>query len=206
MVCVSGGKDSYALLDLLIDLRERAPIRFDLVAGEPGPEAARLPRARTAAVPGESRHRVSHRKPGHVLDRQAGDPGRQDDVQPVLTPAQGRLVPGGQRTGSDQDCAGAPPRRHAADAVHEHVLRGSAQGDAGQTGQRRRPPRGDRPLAYVCETDLERWAQQRAYPIIPCSLCGSLTPRENKTIPGIVEFYSPRCSRRHIPTEGRMLA
>ena len=54
MVCLSGGKDSYALLDILMTLRERAPINFEIDRGEPGPEAAELPGRYPAGLPGQS--------------------------------------------------------------------------------------------------------------------------------------------------------
>ena len=96
-------------------------------------------------VPEAARRAVPHREPGHLLDRQAPHPRRQDDVQPVLAAAPRHPVPGRRRARRDQDRARPPPRRHGADALHEHVLRRPPEGHAAQAGQRRRPPRRDPP-------------------------------------------------------------
>ena len=79
-----------------------------------------------------------------------------------------------ERARRDQDRARPPPRRHGADAVHEHVLRRPAEGHAAQAGQRRRPPRRH-PPARLRRRDRPRALGRSTgeFPIIPCNLCGS---------------------------------
>ena len=173
MVCVSGGKDSYALLDILINLRQRSPVKFDLVAvnldqKQPGFPAEVLP---------DYLGRLG--VPFHIEN--------QDTYTTVK-----RLIPEGKTL-----CSLCSRLRRgilyrvATELGATKVALGHHRDDMVQTlfmnmffGGRLKgmPPKlvSDdgrhiviRPLAYVAETDLERWAAHRQFPIIPCTLCGS---------------------------------
>jgi tRNA 2-thiocytidine biosynthesis protein TtcA len=173
MVCVSGGKDSYALLDILIELRARAPIDFSIVAvnldqKQPGFPAEVLP----AYLNGLG---VDFR----IVEQ---------DTYSVVK----RLVPEGKTMCSlcSRLRRGAL-YRVASELGATKIALGHHRDDMVQTlfmnmffGGRLKgmPPKlvSDdgkhvviRPLAYVAEHDLERWAAERAFPIIPCNLCGN---------------------------------
>ena len=173
MVCVSGGKDSYALLDLLIGRQRRSELPYELIAvnldqKQPGFPAHVLPEylARTGV-------------PFHIENQ---------DTYSIVK----RLVPEGQtmcslcsrlrrgilyRVASELGATKIALGHHRDDMVVTLLMNmffgGRLKG---------MPPKlvSDdgrhvviRPLAYVAETDLERWAVQREYPIIPCTLCGN---------------------------------
>jgi tRNA 2-thiocytidine biosynthesis protein TtcA len=173
MVCVSGGKDSYAMLDLLLALRRAAPVHFEHTAvnqdqKQPGFPAQVLPQYLSARG-----------VPWHVIEQ---------DTYAVVK----RVIPQGRTT-----CAlcsrlrrGALYRFAAEHGITKIAL-GHHRDDILETfflnlfhGGRIKamPPKllsedrrhiVIRPLAYCAERDLERYARARDYPIIPCDLCGS---------------------------------
>ena len=173
MVCLSGGKDSYGMLDILLGLQKRAPIRFELMAvnldqKQPGFPAEVLPaylRARglpfhienqdtysivTRLVPeGKTMCSLCSRLRRGILYRVAGELGATKIAlghhrdDMVVTLLMNMFF--GSRL------KGMPPKLVSDDGQHTVI----------------------RPLAYVAEADLVRWAEHQQFPIIPCTLCGS---------------------------------
>ncbi|MDP1647658.1 MAG: tRNA 2-thiocytidine(32) synthetase TtcA [Rubrivivax sp.] len=173
MVCLSGGKDSHALLDILISLRERSPVPFDLVAvnldqKQPGFPEHVLPE-----------YLARRGVPFHIEAR---------DTYSVVK----KLVPEGAtmcslcsrlRRGILYRVAGELGATRIALGHHRDDMVVTLLINMFFGGRlKSMPPKlvSDdgrniviRPLAYVAETDLERWAEYRRFPIIPCTLCGS---------------------------------
>ena len=173
MVCVSGGKDSHALLDILLTLRQRAPIDFEIIAVNLDQKQPGFP---AEVLPDYLRRRGV---PFHIETR---------DTYSVVK----RLIPEGKTM-----CSLCSRLRRgilyrvAGELGATKIALGHHRDDMLQTlfmnmffGARMKAMPAKlvsddgrhvviRPLAYVAETDLERWAVHRAYPIIPCSLCGN---------------------------------
>ncbi|MDX2300545.1 MAG: tRNA 2-thiocytidine(32) synthetase TtcA [Xanthomonadaceae bacterium] len=173
MVCLSGGKDSHAMLDILLQLQARAPVRFEVVAvnldqKQPGFPAQVLPDyLRGLGVP------------FHVIEQ---------DTYSVVK----RVVPEGHtlcslcsrlRRGALYHHASAHGftkialGHHLDDVVATFFMNLFHHAKLAAMPPKRRSDDGRhiviRPLAYCREADLAAYAQQRRYPIIPCSLCGS---------------------------------
>jgi tRNA 2-thiocytidine biosynthesis protein TtcA len=173
MVCLSGGKDSYALLDLLMGLRQRAPIRFEVVAvnldqKQPGFPAHVLPEYLTkVGVP----FRIETQDTYSVVKRLVPEGATMCSLCSRLR--RGILYRVASELGATKIALG-----HHRDDMIVTLLMNMFFGGR----MKSMPPKlvSDdgrhvviRPLAYVAETDLERWAEHRQYPIIPCTLCGS---------------------------------
>lgn len=173
MVCMSGGKDSYAMLDILLKLRERAPIDFSIVAvnldqKQPGfPEHVLPDYFRSIGVDfhienqdtysivkrvvpeGKTTCSLCSRLRRGILYRVAGELGATKIAlghhrDDIIETLFLNIFYGGK-------LKGMPPKLQSDDGKNVVI----------------------RPLAYVREPDLERYAEYKQFPIIPCTLCGS---------------------------------
>ena len=194
MVCLSGGKDSYGMLDVLLKLRERAPISFDVVAvnldqGHPGYPKDVLPDyLRSLGVP----FHIEEQDTYSVVKRVIPEGMTMCSLCSRLR--RGNLYRIATELGANKIALG----HHREDILETFFLNLFFAGNLKSMPPKLVSDDGRhvviRPMAYVRERDLEAYAQVRGFPIIPCDLCGSQDNLQRKQIKGMLRDWE-----KHFP-------
>ena len=204
MVCLSGGKDSYTMLDILLQLQKKAPVRFDLVAVNLDQKQPDFPEH----VLPEYLERVG--VPFHIIEQ---------DTYSVVS----RVIPEGKtmcslcsrlRRGAlysyaeENGFTKLALGHHRDDLVATFFLNMFFHAKLSGMPPKLLSDNGKhvviRPLAYVREDDIAQYAEAKAFPIIPCNLCGSQENLQRKQVKKMMDAWE-RESPGRIETIARAL-
>ncbi len=196
MVCLSGGKDSYGLLDILLTLKERAPIHFDIVAvnldqKQPNFPAHVLPEYLTKlGVPFHIENQDTYSIVKRVI------PEGKTTCSLCSRLRRGILYRVADELGATKIALG----HHRDDILETFFLNMFFGGKLKSMPPKLQSDDGRhiviRPLAYVKEKDMERYAEVKGFPIIPCDLCGSQENLQRKQIKGMLREWEKKTPGR----------
>jgi tRNA 2-thiocytidine biosynthesis protein TtcA len=201
MVAVSGGKDSYTLLHLLMRLRERAPIDFELVAvnldqGQPGfPAQVVEGHLKAVGVP----YRMLHRDTYSVVKRLVPE-GK------TTCPVCSRLRRGVLYNAAvEMGCTKIALGHHRDDLVETLLLSALYSGALKSMPPRLHSRDGRnvviRPLCYAAEEDIAAFSAAMSFPIVPCDLCGSQPNLRRKRVKALLS----ELTAEHSSVKGNLL-
>jgi len=192
MVCMSGGKDSYGMLDILLKLKARAPIDFTLVAVN-----------------------LDQKQPGfpdHILPEYLKNLGIEFHIETQDTYSIVKeKIPEGKtmcslcsrlrrgilyKVARELKCNKLALGHHRDDMLQTFFLNMFFGGKLKGMPPKLTSDNGEfiviRPMAYVVEKDLIRWAEHRQFPIIPCTLCGSQENLQRKQIGNLLREWDKK--------------
>jgi len=196
MVCLSGGKDSYTMLDILLNLRDHAPINFELIAVNLDQKQPGFPEEVLPA------YLESIGVPYHIIEKDTYSIVKEVVPEGKTTCGicsrlrRGSLYGYARQNGITKIALG-----HHRDDIIETLFLNMFYGSKIKA----MPPKllSDdksniviRPLAYAKEADIVRYAEARQFPIIPCNLCGSQQNLQRQVIKDMLQAWEKQSPGR----------
>lgn len=189
MVCLSGGKDSYAMLDILLQLQKSAPIKFEIVAVNLDQKQPGFPEHILPA------YLKSIDVPFHIIERDTYSIVKEVVPEGKTTCGicsrlrRGTLYAYAEKIGATKIALG----HHRDDIIETLFLNMFHGGKLKAMPPKLRSDNGRhiviRPLAYAKEKDLIKFAEHKQFPIIPCNLCGSQENLQRQNIKKMVQDW-----------------